>query len=191
MKIQTSDIFEVASSPDNVVCPPTQVFKNKNFVFLLVIGGHMVEDNSEYQRLMTLLKEIGESEFTIIENLGATKADRTKPFIATIPINTSLDYFNKKIYDFDELFGLLIWHWFVHGQKNTWGIYISEYPTINIIGCTPELVDKFRDVFKIEGTGYEQVESFLDKEFSGIRGAEMKYQFLENYKIKTTPHNKA
>ena len=44
-------------------------------------------------------------------------------------------------------------HFFVFGKIQNWGIYICEYPTINIIGCTRDIKDKFQEAFKIEGNG--------------------------------------
>jgi len=187
MRIDTSNIFEIAESSDKVVCPPAQVFKNENMDFLLTIGGHIVEDKSEYQRLMNLLIEIGEENFLIRENLGATITDRTIPFEAKISVKSTLDEFNNKIKEFDKHFGLTPWHWFVNGQKKTWGIYISEYPTVNIIGCDQSLTEKFRTVFNIIDNGYEKEKEFLNQEFNVAKDANFKRQFLDNYNIEKTP----
>lgn len=190
MTTDTSDIFFISASAEDVVCPPDQVFRNEDFDFLITAGGHLVEDHIEYHVFMMLLKEIGEQEFTIRENLGATITSRTVPFQATFSSESTLDEFDRKIKEFDEHFGLTPWHWFVHGQKGTWGIYIAEYPTVNIIGCLPELTDKFRTVFRISDNGYDEESSFLDKEFELAKDSDMKRTFLDNYKMKTTHHNK-
>ena len=187
MKTDTSDIFSIADSPDKVVCPPNQVFKNKDFIFLLTDGGHIVDDAIQYYMFMMMLKEIGEKEFTIRENIGATLTHRSEPFETTFSVDNTLDDFDKKIKEFDEHFGLTTLHWFVHGQKGNWGIYLAEWPTVNIIGCTTDLIDKFKAVFKIVGNGYSQVKELLDQEFRVTKDSEMEKEFIENYKIKNAP----
>ena len=187
--IRTTDIFEISNLSDKVICPPDQVFKNKEFDFLITRGGHLVENNLQYQMFMKLLKENGEQEFTIRENLGATITERTKPF-ETFSVDSTLDVFDNKIKEFDKYFGLTPWHWFVHGQKENWGIYISEYPTVIIIGCDQNLTRKFRMVFNVIDNGYKQEKEFLDKEFSVSKDSDFKRQFLDNYKIKNAPQHK-
>lgn len=189
MKRNTSNIFEVSESHQNVICPPDQVFKNSDFEFLFTIGGHLVDDSSEYQFFMKLLKDMGEDGFTIKENFGATITERTKPFEATFSVDSTLGEFDSKIKEFDEHFGLTPWHWFVHGQKANWGIYISEYPTVNIIGCEPGISTKFKNAFKIIDNGYNQIQPFLEKEFEIANESDLKDKFTSNYKIKTTPQH--
>lgn len=182
---KTSDIFHVAESIDKVICPPDQVFRNQDFEFLLTAGGHLVEDDEQYNDLMRLLIEIGETTFTIKENIGATLTDRKKTFEALFSVNSDLKEFDSKIGEFDEHFGMTILHWFVHGKSKNWGIYIAEYPTINIIGCTSELTGKFRKVFGIKGNGYEQEKELLHIELKLLDDPDDRKKFFENYKIKT------
>lgn len=183
-KTKSSEIFQIAQSADNVICPPEQVFRNQDFDFLLTLGGHLVEDAEQYNRLMKLLNEIGESNFTIKENIGATFTDRKKALKALFPVNSNLIDFNNKINHFDEYFGISTLHWFVFGEIQKWGIYISEYPSINIIGCNSDLTEKFRRVFDIEGNGYEQVKKLLHKEFEILGNSDERETFLKKYKIK-------
>lgn len=184
---KTSDIFHIAESADKVVCPPDQVFKNRDFEFLLTAGGHLVVDDSEYSDFMKFLKEIGETEFTVKENIGATLTERNSAFEATFSVNSDLKDFDAKIREFDEHFGMMILHWFVYGQNKKWGIYIAEFPTVNIIGCTSELADNFRKVFKIEGNGYEQESELLLNELKLMKDPKDRKRFFENYKIKNAP----
>ena len=177
---KTSDIFEVA---DKVTCPPDQVFKNQDFEFLLTTGGHLVEDDAQYLDFMNLLKKIGETRFFVKENIGATRTNRKLPFEATFSVNSDLKEFDAKIREFDEHFGMMISHWFIHGQSKKWGIYIAEFPTINIIGCTGELADSFRNVFKIEGNGYAQESQLLLNELKLIKDPKERNRFFQNYKI--------
>jgi hypothetical protein len=182
---KTSDIFYVAKSPDKVICPPDQVFRIRNFEFLLTAGGHLVEDDLQYDELMKLLIDIGESSFTVKENIGATRTDKSKAFEAKFSVNSNLKKFDNKISEFDGDFGMMTFHWFVHGQSKDWGIYIAEYPTIKIIGCTSELVEKFRRVFRIEEYGYEQEKELLHRELQLLKDPNDRNKFFENYKIKT------
>ena len=181
---KTSDIFYVAESAEKAVCPPEQVFKNQDFEFLITAGGHLVEDDSEYSDFMKLLNEIGETDFTVRENLGATLTDRNSPFEAAFSVKSELKDFDAKIEEFDEHFGMTILHWFVCGQSKKWGIYLAEFPTVNIIGCTSELADDFRKVFKIRGNGYEQESELLLSELKLLKDPKDRNKFFENYKIK-------
>ena len=188
--IETSEIFNIEELTQNVICPPKQVFKNKEFDFLFVDGGHLVNDNAQYEEFMFLLKELGEESFVLKENLGATITERLKPHSLEFSVNSTLEEFNKKIKEVvDEHFGMAILHWFVHGNRNDWGIYIAEYPTINIFGCKTELSQKFRDVFKIESNGYNQQKELLDIEFKHSQNQNIKLEFNSNYGIKTHHNN--
>jgi len=147
-------IFPIGPSKDEVICPPDQVFLNPNFGFLLTLGGYVVDGDVEYQKLMTLIKELGEKEFFIMENLGATRTERNDPFRATIPVDKNLDYFKSLEKAFEPDFGFLPFSYFVFGKNTNWGIYVCEYPTINIIGCAKELAEEFSTVFGIDGNGF-------------------------------------
>jgi hypothetical protein len=186
MTVDPSDIFNLAASRENVLSPPDQVFKNAQFEFLLSSGGHLADNEKEFDALMDLLKEIGEESFTICENIGATLTERTQAFKATVNVQSTLAEFDEKVAHFDPDFGMFIWHWFVYGTRKDWGIYIAEWPTLLIIGCVPELVDKFRTVYKINGNGYEDEKECIEQEFSNLENPELKMLFLENYKIETT-----
>ena len=74
--MEISKIFNVTTNKQNVICPPDQVFNRQEFEFLLTIGGDLVDNEDEYNKLRTTLRNIGETEFYIIENLGATVTDR-------------------------------------------------------------------------------------------------------------------
>ena len=115
--------------------------------------------------------------------------ERKNPFETSFSIDSTLIDFNNKIKEFDENFGLIPWHWFVHGQNKNWGIYIAEYPTVNIIGCTRNLIEKFKNVFLVHKNGYEQLKPFLDKEFKSSKDPDLKRKFIKNYKLITTHHN--
>lgn len=188
---RTSEIFHVSESAEKVICPPDLVFRNQDFEFLLAEGGHLVEDDAQYYDFMKLLKEIGETGFTIKENLGATLTDRTTPLKATFSVNSNLKEFYDKMWELDEHMpsAMTTLHWFIHGESKGWGLYMAEFPTINIIGCKSGLTEKFRRVFKIEGSGYEQEKELLNGELKLLKDLDGIAKFCENYKIKT--HHKS
>ena len=174
-------VFKVAQDNENVVAPPDQVFNKPDFDFLITIGGGIIEDESQYKKLINLLKTFGETEFYILENIGATLTDRFVPFQATIPIDLNVDEFEEIFTSFDPPFGWMINHFFVFGKNDNWGIYICEHPTINIIGCNKEFSKEFRNVFSIKDNGYKELEDFIDQEFHS--NIDMKKQFIKEYRL--------
>lgn len=176
-----SQIFKLGHSKEHAICPPHQVFANPDFIFSLTIGGHLVDNEKEYKALMDLLKELGEDEFYLVENLGATITKQLVPFKLTTPINSNFHYFDQQVKSFDPPFGFISSHFFVFGKNLNWGIYICEYPTVNIIGCVPDLAKKFRKVFRIKGNGYCRLEPFIKQEFANNK---LLAQFIKNYKLK-------
>ncbi len=55
----------------------------------------------------------------------------------------------------------------VYGDNPNWGIYICEYPTILIFGCTEEIAPLFRQVYEIKGNGYAQQDDSVSWEYGG------------------------
>ena len=157
--------FRNSETEEGALWPPDQVFVNPNFVFLLTIGGNLVSGDEEYQRLMKLLKELGETEFYILENIAATSTERTTPFQATISVDSDDDYFQKVGKSFDPQFGFLPYSFFVFGNSDNWGIYLCEHPTINIIGCTAEIVEKFSKVYDVVENGFIELVDFIAQEY--------------------------
>ena len=158
-------LFRTGAGKQDVVCPPEPVFANTAFELLLMIGVG-VADAAEYGQFTQLLKSIGESEFYITENLGATVTDREVPYHTIINLEDSFATFKEKWEAFDPPFGWFINHFYLYGKSKDWGIYICEYPTINIIGCKRELSQGFREVFSIKGNGYAEIRDFVAQEFS-------------------------
>jgi hypothetical protein len=173
-------IFKISDSKDKVICPPEQVFVNPNFVLSVTIGGHyIVWGDEEYQKLMTLLKEIGEAEFYILENIGATLTERDIPYQTTINVNSNFDSFKALLDSFDPPFGLMINSFFMFGKSENWGIYICELPTINIIGCTKGLIEKFSSALDIGKYDTREIENFIEKEFQNR--PDLMKDMTENY----------
>lgn len=164
-KADINTIFKVAADKQNVVCPPAQVFTRPEFDLLFTIGGDLVADGKEYDRLISFLKANGETEFYIRENIGATVTKRNEPFQKTINLNDDYETFQLRVRAFEPPFGWAINHFYIYGQSGNWGIYICEYPTINIIGCDKSLSDELRQVFSIDGNGYASLKEFIEQEF--------------------------
>lgn len=159
-------IFKISDSKENVICPPDQVFVNHNFVLSVIMGGHyLVYGDKQFQKLMTLLKEIGETEFYILENIGATLTERIIPYQTTINVNTNFYSFKELLDSFDPPFGLMTNSFFMFGKSENWGIYICEVPTINIVGCTKLLSDKFYSALDISKYDTKEIANFIEKEF--------------------------
>jgi hypothetical protein len=161
----TTTVFKMSNNKEGAIYPPEQVFWKQDFLYLLTKGGYIVNDEVEYQKLMDCLRKIGGKEFSILENFGTQVTDREIPFYAKISISSSLSDFDNIIKQFDPVFGLMPYHFFIYGQNDSWGIYLCEYPTINIIGCRESLVQDFSKVFNIKGNGFEDEKDFIGKEY--------------------------
>ena len=171
----------MGTEKQKVVCPPDQVFKDQEFEYLLTIGGDLVDNVNEYDKFKKLLKSIGETEFYIRENLGATVTGRNEPFQTIINLTDDYESFQKKVKEFEPPFGWSINHFFVYGQSENWGIYIAEFPTINIIGCDKRLSDKFRQVFSITRNGYLALNEFITTEFQS--NPDHLNEFIKQYNL--------
>lgn len=176
-----SKVFTSGTDKTNVICPPAQVFIKDDFDFLLTIGGHLADNEVEYQKLMQVLKKISEKQIYIVENLGATETERSLPFQASLAVESTFDQFIDLVNQFDHPSAWFINHFFIFGDLDSWGIYISEYPTINIVGCWPELTARFQQAYSIEGNGLADLEDFLFKEFAS--NPEHRQQLMASYKL--------
>ena len=179
--LDINKIFYVTTDKQKVICPPEQVFVRPDFDYLLTIAGDLIDDEIEYDKFRTSLIEIGETEFFIHENLGATITDRNEPFQITINLTDDYKKFQEKVRAFEPPFGWSINHFFVYGQNRSWGIYISEFPTINIVGCERQLSDKFRKTFSISENGYADLKEFIAKEFQS--NPDHLEIFIKNYNL--------
>ena len=181
LRPQLKRIFMLGESKESAICPPNQIFVNPNFNFLLTTGGNLAEGEKEYENLMILLQEIGEKEFYIFENIGATLPSTDETFFAKIPTNSDSKYFDQLVKSYKPPFGFATNNFFIFGQNQNWGIYICECPTINIIGCIPEFEEKFRKAFNIGGNGYSKLKSLIREEF--LNRKDLIEKFVENYRL--------
>ena len=161
-------VFTRPMAPGAVVCPPDMVFANPAFDFLLTLGGHLAEDDAQYQRLMHLLDALGETHFHLVENQGATvvpEESARPPFAARFSVASTFDQFHEVVTGFDPPFGFYINSFYVFGQQPTWGMYLCELPTLLFIGCVPEWQERFAQVFGIAGNGYAALAPFITQEY--------------------------
>lgn len=178
---EKNNVFKISWDKRQLICPPDQVFKKNDFEFLLTIGGNLVDNETEYQKLMTFLKSIDETEFVIVENFGVIETKNEIPFVGKLSTNSNFDSFQKMGQTFDPIFSWTIGNFFIYGNNKNWGIYICECPTINIIGCDKKYVSAFRRVFGIKGNGFNELDEFISKEFQTI--PDFKKQLIKNYKL--------
>jgi len=177
----TTSVFKISNTKEGAIYPPEQVFCKQDFLYMLTIGGHIVSAEVEYQKLMNCLRKLGEKEFYILENLGTQVMDREIPFYAKVPVLSYLSDFDNIVNQFDPIFGLMPYHFFIYGQNDSWGIYLCEYPTINIIGCRENLIQDFSEVFNIKGNGFEEEKNFISREYKGY--PEMMQALVNNYHL--------
>jgi len=178
----STSVFKISNTKESFICPPEQVFLKSDFIYMLTIGGHLARKFDEYQNLMNCLSKLGEKDFFILENFGTYIDDREVPFYAKIPVSSSLSDFNNIVKQFDPIFGLFLYHFFVYGKNDNWGIYLCECPTINIIGCIKEYASEFRKVFNIKGDGFKDLYQFISKEYETV--PHLKTRLIDNYQLK-------
>jgi hypothetical protein len=181
IEILARQVFKIAESKENVIYPPEQVFINPNFEFLLTIGGHLADGDDEYQKLLKLLKDLGETEFYVLENIGISSTERNVAYQTTVSVDKDFESFDKLVQSFDPPFGFIINHWFVFGKNNNWGIYICEYPTINIIGCTKNLTESFSMVYNITENGFLEQVDFIAQEYN--YNSDLLDKLVKNYRL--------
>ena len=175
----TTTVFKISNSKESAAYPPKQVFLKPDFLYMLTMGGHLVDNDVEYQKLMNCLKKLGEKEFFILENFGTYVDDREVPFYAKISTSSNLSDFDNIVKQFDPIFGLFLYHFFVYGQNDNWGIYLCECPTINIIGCREDFIKDFSEVFNIKGNGFDTLKDFISMEYSN--NTELIQTLINNY----------
>lgn len=183
MEKEGNKVFKISWDKKVALYPPEQVFIKDDFKFLLTIGGNLVDNEIGYKKLMTVLKSIGEINFFIVENVGATDTTRATPFIGKLSTDSNFESFQKIGKAFDPIFGWTTSHFFVYGDNDNWGIYMCEYPTINIIGCNKKFVTYFKRIYGIKGNGFEKLKNLISKEFHNK--PDLINQLIENYKLES------
>ncbi|MDR1544786.1 MAG: hypothetical protein LBS50_10365 [Prevotellaceae bacterium] len=151
-----NQVFDIEN--DNLFLP-NQIFVNKEFDFLLTIGGNLTDNEIEYQKLMSVFKSLGETEFFVVKN-----SNKKNVFSCKIPTNSNFDFFQEVGKNYDNDFGWFLGDFFIFGKNNIWGIYMCECPAINIIGCNKTISNKFRDVYDIKTNGYAEIKEFITSE---------------------------
>lgn len=172
-------VFNVDSEGRTNLYPPSQMFVNENFKFLISIGGALVDNEQQYNNLMIALRSIGENCLHIVEY--KRKDDREPPVVGELPIGSNYDILLQLEHAFEPMGDWLMENIFVYGDNPNWGIYICEYPTILIIGCIEEYVPLFKDVYEIEGNGFAQRDNFIRLEY-GNR-PHLRDELIKNYHL--------
>ena len=60
-------------------------------------------------------------------------------------------------------------------------MYLCECPTLLLIGCVPELQERFARVFGIAGNGYTALASFITQEYQ--QHPALQAQFEHTYRL--------
>lgn len=173
-------VFWVSADDKKPIHPPEQVFANTDFKFIISVHG-LVIDEAHYNNFIQLLKELDETEFYILENLGASPTDRKISFQTNINLNSTYANFKQQVHQFEHPLGWYINHFYIFGNNNNWGIYCCENPTIDIIGCKPELFKKFRNVFPANRTELLNPHDLIENEFQSHPGKLKKIK--SNYNV--------
>lgn len=106
-----------------------------------------------------------------------------RPFTAKFSLNSTYNEFMERTECYEPPFGLGVHDFYVFGQSLNWGIYMCEYPTIHIIGCTKESKEKFSSAFNLNGNGFSELEKFITMEYNGSKRIELKQKLSDNYKL--------
>jgi hypothetical protein len=184
MKKVPDQIFELSPSGHATQFLPNQVFKNRDFTFSLSTRNDLFEFADEYDLFVKFLKEIGESHFYILEHAGTYKDPEEDLLQATIPVTSDFLAFRNIVASLDLFDGLMGSNLMIFGDSDSWGIHLSEWLALILIGSEPALAQGLREVFGIEGNGYEQTRQYLDLEFQHTNdGESAKVTFLKNYRL--------
>lgn len=162
------------------VCLPSQIFVNKDFQFLITLGGTFVDNENEYIKLLNVLNDIGEKYICLFECTDNQYAINS-PFKGEIKTNESFSAFRQLETTFDPHFGLVLSSFYIFGENPNWGVYLCEYPAIKLIGCTSKYISLFKDAFNIKGTGFEDVAPLLNLEFG--QNQDFQNELIENYHL--------
>lgn len=140
-------IFRVTEDPKNPITPTAQVFKS-GFQFRFRGGGGRYME-PELKMLKGFLADIGEGTFVMVENPGATGLSKFRNF--RFPADITWDQYSS---GGEEALPLLITmnrHFYVFGESDRWGIYISEGLNLDIVGLKGEaVVDAFQENFSVD-----------------------------------------
>lgn len=164
-------IFKLAEG-EQIISIPNQVFQQKDFSFLFTIGGHLADGDEEYNKLTKLLKDNNEINYLLTENQSGIAIKKETAYSKLVSLDIDFQALNRiispRIFTTKNLY--------ISGLNRNWGIYICEFPTINIIGCTDSLLEGFSKAYKIENNGFESIEEFIKKEY------DQKLELLESFK---------
>lgn len=179
MNKNISVVFSTNQDGRADIFPPSQMFANKNFKFLIAMGGWLVDNDQQYDKLMVALKNIGETSIHILEHKQTE--DKEFPFDWELPTDGNHSLLLQMADNLEPKGRWGMVNIFVYGDNPNWGIYICEYPTILIIGCIEEYVPVFRQVYELEGNGFAQQDDFISLEYEGW--PHLRNELIKNYHL--------
>lgn len=179
MNNNISIVFNTNQDGRADIYPPSQMFANKNFKFLIASGGWLVDNEQQYDKLMSALKNLGETSIHILEH--KPKEDKELPFVWELPTDSGHNRLLQMANSLEPKGRWYMVNVFIYGDNPNWGIYVCEYPTILIIGCIEEYVPLFREVYNIKGNGFAQEDDFISREY-GSR-PHLRAELIKNYHL--------
>lgn len=141
------NIFKPKGLPSNPRWLPNRVFRS-GFRYCFIINDYYLL-RQDHKKTQQALQELGESEFVII---GAEKQFRTRNEDRRLVYKVDLpwrDYIQGKKEDVSSFF-LVVQptEFYLYGQRDDWGIVVSEDLGIAIVGCrSKEVSSVFRERF--------------------------------------------
>ncbi|PEN08431.1 hypothetical protein CRI93_04780 [Longimonas halophila] len=140
-------IFKSKGGPSNPRWLPDRVFES-GFRYCFIINDYYLL-RRDYQKTQRALHELGESEFVIIgaeKQFGTRNEDRRLIYKVNLPWK---DYIQGKKKDVSSFF-LVVQptEFYLHGQRDDWGIVASEDLGIAVVGCRGKKASRvFRERF--------------------------------------------
>lgn len=140
-------IFKPKGLPSNPRWLPDRVFKS-GFRYCFIINDYYLL-RPDYKKTKRALQELRESEFVIIgaeRQFGTRSEDRRLIYKVDLPWR---NYIQGKEKDLSSFF-LVVQptEFYLHGQRDDWGIVVSEDLGIAVVGCRgKEASEVFRERF--------------------------------------------
>lgn len=179
MNKNISVVFKTNQNGKADIFPPSQMFVNENFKFLIALGGWLVDNDQQYDKLMEALRNIGETRMHLLEQKQTE--DKETPFDWEVPTDSNHQLLRQMADDLEPKGRWGMVNIFVYGDNPNWGIYICEYPTILIIGCIEEYVPLFKSVYEVKGNGFAQEDDFISREYEGW--PHLRNELIKNYHL--------
>lgn len=154
---------------------PDLIFCNDSHKLIVAGGGHIVNPKTdEYDRLMKLLRTIGEKEYHLLLPTFNTVSNYRYCTISTTSTIGDLEAAIEEIFVIDFPLDSL----FMFGATGEWAIYIDEGINMNLISCEQHYAQHFVDVYSVTPTDFEMNISLIKAGFANAVDFE---KFVETY----------